>query len=472
MLLLLLLVDALAPIASAPTQAMRETRLEAGPAKSHKSSSSGPSPSKAKRPQTSVGEPAVASAAEVAQAAEKISAVDLAEKDITKNVDADKVIIIDETTPEFDRQMEEKSGGKGVEPYLKKQRAQAPPQQQEIFVYVPKDPTTCVSITQSATDSWCKDNCAAGSCTQEICECDGGSANATDAANETEAEAAMAPEPEKPKTKTEISVTRQTFAQTAKDLGVPDEVAEALWTKLGDSLADPMIGVATATIIEPALDQEPPADQKVTKKPEPMAMDARTPDNAKAKKLPRQEEEEQQATLVSNVTNTSSQSPKPDEEDEEDEDEDEEAVSNSTHTIGTGAGYRGCFKDDVKTPDEAGRFYGPVVGRGLTLAGCQSKCIALDSNSTHFAVQHHMVCRCGSRPPDGHAPYLQVADSECDMNKGAGELCEGLGAPEKRGVGGTCGGKGVNSVYKILKSAKRSVKRAKKRAAKRAGDGL
>jgi hypothetical protein len=481
MLLLLLLAEALALTSSAPTQALRETRLAAEPTKrveSQKPSSSGAKPkqptakaSQAKTPQTSVGEPAVPPA----EVAEAVSAVDLAEKDITKNVVADKVVIVGETTPEFDRQENQYAGKDeaAVEPYLKKQRAQSPPEAQEIPVYVPDDPTTCVSISPQTTDSWCKDNCAAGSCTLEICECDGGASNNATLKNDTKAKA-KEPAEAKPKTVARISVSRSTFAQTAKDLGVPDEVAEALWTKLGDSAADPMIGVATATIIEPANPQlanpekeaknKPGKKEKLDAKIAESALKAETkvvlkppsPKDLKAaKESPRPQQQQQQAALIANVSNSSLGLTNPDED-----------SSNSS-----GSGYRGCYMDDVKTPDEAGRFYGEVVGRGLTLEECQSKCIERNNDYTYFAVQHHMVCRCGSQAPDGSAPYQRVADEECDMNKGPGELCQGLAAPEKRGVGGTCGGKGRNSVYKILKSAVRAVKRAKKRAAKTEDEG-
>ena len=42
----------------------------------------------------------------------------------------------------------------------------------------PKDPTTCTSISPSATDYWCSDTCAAGMCSALMCKCDGDAAKA------------------------------------------------------------------------------------------------------------------------------------------------------------------------------------------------------------------------------------------------------------------------------------------------------
>jgi hypothetical protein len=36
----------------------------------------------------------------------------------------------------------------------------------------PRDPETCVSISESATDDWCIDACEAGMCSAQMCKCD------------------------------------------------------------------------------------------------------------------------------------------------------------------------------------------------------------------------------------------------------------------------------------------------------------
>lgn len=57
----------------------------------------------------------------------------------------------------------------------------------------PKDASTCVSISESATDSWCADACSEGMCSTQMCKCDEdatkGSGHAADTATELAAEA-------------------------------------------------------------------------------------------------------------------------------------------------------------------------------------------------------------------------------------------------------------------------------------------